>query len=310
MRVLFSFLLFLPVFLSSAHAAEPASLAPASALLQLGGTAAVFDSAAVRRALADPGALTGPGAEARRKALLAQAGLRPWQPPHVWVLQAGAQPGQWKNLAPALTAGAARRGFALVSAAPLPEAAAAFALLAPDRNNPGLGGLLAAYGADALVLVRDGQWMLWAPGLSRGGVLPDDVAGLPDVLAETLAALQQWPQAEGQAVVQVDNVRTLSDFTAVEAALGALPGAAPVRLIRAAPGRVWFALATPATPGLAAALDLDPHLPAALPGYELLPPPVMRARQLACPFLARRWNPESPAPDAPAPSPAVTPGQG
>jgi hypothetical protein len=310
MRVLFVFLSFLLSFLPSAHAAEPASLAPALALLQLGGTAAVFDSAAVRQALADPKSLTGPGADARREALLARAGLHPWNPPHVWVLQAGAQAGQWSNLAPALAAGAARRGFPLVDAVPLPEAAAAFGLLAPDRNNPGLGELLAAYGADALVLVRDGQWRLWAPGFSRSGVLPDDVAGLPDVLAETLAAVQQWPQARGQVVVQVDNVRSLADFTAVEAALGELPGTAAVRLIRVAPGRVRYALSAPAGPGLAAALDLDPRLPAAFPGYEALPPPVLRARQLACPFLARRWNPEAPAPVAPVPAAAVTPGQG
>lgn len=304
MRALLALSLTCAVFLSTARADDAAaSSVQAMALLQLSGTAAVFDSPAVQQYLSRPPAPDGADAGVRRLQLLVDAGLHPWLPPRVWLLRARVQgPGRWESLAAELSPAASLRGYVLVDQSPLPAAETAIGLLAPERQNPGLAGLLDAYGADALVLLRDRQWTLWAAGVVRQGLLPGGgLELLPGVLAEVIAAQQQWPEARGQAVVEVDNVTHLADFAAVQAVLQALPGAGTVRLIRADRGAAWFALAAPAAHELAVALDAEPRLPAWAVADGGLGAATALTRQLGCPLLRRHWRPAA----APAGGPPV-----
>ncbi|HEX6592529.1 MAG TPA: hypothetical protein VF050_11065 [Moraxellaceae bacterium] len=305
--------LFFCLCLTAALPAAAAEIPPrqllADNLLILGGTAAVFDSPAVQAALADPQPFLGEAGLPRFERLFAESGLRRWQPPRLWVLQWQGAAGQerWTNLLPALEREAERRGYRLVGAEPLPSAVESFGFLQPGRNHPGLRGLLAAYEADALVLIRGGSWTLWQPSGSRQGVLPEGVALQADLLAEVAAAEQQWPEARDRAVIQVDGVSGLADFAGIQAALQALPGARQVQLLRAEPGRLWFALAAPAGDALQAALGAEPRLPA-VKAVTGLPPRLLQARRLGCPLLSRHWQADAlPNPPAPSVQSAPTP---
>lgn len=302
------FLLLMSLLAGFAHADEAASRQLMAELLALTGTAAVFDSPRVQAAVADPMPFLGNAVTARRDRLLDEAGFRRWQPPRVWLLQARTEAGveHWDSLAPVLGKAAQGRGYSLVDAAPLLNAEEAIAFLAPASGNvpasslapgkehPGLAGLLAAYSADVLVVLRGKQWVLWHPDYRRQGLLPG--AGLdllPDVLAETVAAEQQWPEARGRAVVQVNGASRLADFAGVQAALQALPGAQQVQLIRVGPGQLWFALSAPQGQALALALDGELRLPSARQKPVALPSLVREAYRLACPLFMRLWRPDA-----------------
>jgi hypothetical protein len=294
------------LFFSSALLAEslPARQL-ADELLLATGTAAVLDAGKVRAALADPMPFIGDNGRARRARLIDEAGFRPWLPPRVWLLQSRREGSveHWDNLAPQFAEVALARGYALVEAAPLPSAEQAFALLKPGIAQPGPDTLLPVYGADALVLLRGQDWSLWSRGRAlQGRLAPQQMGLLPHVLAEALAALQQWPETAGRPVLEVQGVKEFADFTTLQAALQALPGMSPQQLTRVDKGRAWFAL-TPAAPeAVAAALDSDARL-AALPPHHnpaALPAAVLQARALACPLLRRQWQPEA-APSADTP---------
>lgn len=271
-------------------------------LLILGGTAAVFDSHAVQAALADPQPFLGEAGLPRFERLFAESGLRRWQPPRLWVLQLQGTAGQerWTNLLPGLEKEAERRGYRLVGAEPLPSAVESFGFLQAGKNHPGLRGLLTAYEADALVLVRGSNWTFWSPEGSRQGVLPEGAALQADLLAEVAAAGQQWPEARDRAVIKVEGVAGLADFAGIQAALQALPGVRQLQLIRAEPNRLWFALAAPAGDALQTALEAEPRLPA-VKAVTGLPPRLLQARRLGCPLLSRRWQADA-LPNPPAAS--------
>jgi len=159
-----------------------------------------------------------------------------------------------------------------------------------------LPGLLAAYGADVLVVLRGRQWVLWHPDYRRQGVLPGTGLDLlPDILAETVAAEQQWPEARGRAVVQVSGVSKLADFAGVQAALQALPGAQQAQLIRAGQGQLWFALSAPYGQALALALDGDVRLPSSRQKPVPLPSQAHEAYRLTSPLFMRLWHPDAAA---------------
>jgi hypothetical protein len=306
-RALF-FVLF--AFSTAAVAADTPSRQLAAELLARTGTAAVFENPQVQAALADPEPFLGPASAQRRSRLLDEAGLRQWVPPRVWVLQSRREGDveHWDNIAAAHEAGARLRGYQLLGAVPLRSAEEAVSLLQPGKDHPGLPTLLKAYGADVLVLVRGTEWGLWSSHGLRQGRMPTPAELFPDVLGETLAAQQQWPEAGERVVIQVSNIARLGDFAQVQAALQALPGARQVQAIRVEKQRVWFALAAPDRAALALALDAEPRLPAVA---GLIPQGLSahapEARRLACPLLVRHWVPEAakppPEPAAPVQSP-------
>lgn len=293
--------LLLCLFLSTgARAEEPAARQLATALLTTTGTAAVFDPAVVQAALKDPAPFLGEAGAPRFERLLAEAGLRRWQPPRVWLLQEvseGEGDGKkvrWENAAALLQGTAGLRGYPVVMAQPLPSALEAMSYLSPGKEHPGLLGLLAAYDADMLVLLRGRNWTAWSANGSRQGVLAG--AGtelLADVLAEVAAAEQQWPEARGRSVLQVDDLAGLADFAAVQAALLALPGVQQLQLIRAEKSRIWFAWAAPSAELMSQAMAGEPRLLAGNPAITGLPKRVADACRLACRQQLRRWQPES-----------------
>lgn len=293
-------------FAVSVPAAEPApSRQLADDLLASVGTAAIFESPAVQKALADPAPFLGQAGAPRFDRLLAEAGFRRWLPPRVWVLQARHEGDSehWENIAPVLEEAARRRGLLLAPAAPLPSASEAIAFLVPGKPHPGLRGLLAAYDADVLVLLQGRNWTVWHPDWERQGSLPaTGLDLLPDLVAEIAASAQQWPEARGRAVLQVEGIAGLADFAALQAGLQVLPGLQQVHLLRAEKSRLWFAVASPASEALPAALEGDPRLVAASVSLAGLPRRVADARRLASPLLIRRWAPEKatklPAPQA------------
>ncbi len=265
-------------------------------LLQMAGTALVFDDPAVQRALADPL----PHLAAPRERLLARAGLQAWAPPRIWLLRQDGE--RWRNLAeePLVAAAAEARGLVLLPARPLPSAE----LLLPGllrQEEKMLPGLLAAHGADTLVLVTAAEWTLLRPGLRRQSRLPADPALLPALLAETLAQAWHWPEAGGRALVQVEGVTDLKALLAVQSALQALPGSRQVQLVRTAGDRAWFAFAAPGGDALRQLLDSEPRLPARPAADGGLGRSVLEARRLAGLLPARRWAPEL----APPPSPVT-----
>lgn len=290
-------------FAVSLQAAEPApSRQLADDLLASVGTAAVFESPAVQRALADPAPFLGQAGAPRFDRLLADAGFRRWLPPRVWVLQARHEGDSehWENIAPVLEEAAHSRGFMLAPATPLPSASEAIAFLSPGKPHPGLRGLLAAYDADVLVLLQGRNWTVWHPDWERQGSLPaTGLDLLPDLVAEVVASAQQWPEARGRAVLQVQGVAGLADFAMLQTALQALQ---QVDLMRTDKSQVWFAFAAPASEALPAALEAEPRLVAASVSLAGLPRRVAEARRLASPLLIRRWAPEKatklPAPQA------------
>lgn len=294
-----------------AQAAEAPARQLAAELLAQTGTAAVFDSPQVQAALADPEPFLGPAAAPRRDRLLDEAGFRQWRPPRVWLLQSRREGDveHWENIASLHEVEAGVRGYRLLNDPPLPAAEQAVSLLVPGQPHPGLPELLKAYGADALVLVRGQDWGLWAPGVALQGTVPAAGDLLPDVLAEALAALQQWPEAVGRVVVQVNGIRNLADFAQVQSALQALPGARQVQLVRLDRLRAWFALSAPGLGPLTVALEGEPRLPAAVkPMRPGLLPRAVEAQRLASPLLVRQWTPDAaPKPSAPAGAPLQSP---
>lgn len=273
-------------------------------LLGMAGTAAVLEGAPGQAALADPAPFLGDSGHARRERLLQEAGLRSWRPPRVWLLQARVEgeAERWQSAASPHMAGAVARGYALVDVAPLPAAEQAIALLATGSAvPPGLATLLQAYGADVLVLQRGEEWSLWTPRQTLRGRLPARQAELlPQVLAEAMASLQQWPEAPGQPVVEVAGIADLAGQAGAQRALQGLPEVRQVRLIRVDGGRAWFALVGLEGQALADALDAEPRLPA--PEWARLasrvPAGTLEARSLACPLQRRVWRPEA-APSLP-----------
>lgn len=288
------------VVLAAEAAGRPSSsdlsTALTAELLASTGTAAIFDSPLVQAAVADPGPFLGAAAMARRQRLLSEAGFRRWLPPKVWLLQARTEAGveHWDNLAAAFSAAAQVRGYSLVTATPLPSTESAITFLSPGKAHPGLSELLAAYGADVVVLLRGRQWVLWHPDYSRHGTLSNaTIEILPDILAETLAAQQQWPEAHGRTLVQVRGVNKLADFAGVEAALQALPGVQQLQLTRAEPGNLWFALSAPQGQALKQALDGELSLPAARSKVLALSSRVREAYWLLGALHVRSWRPEA-----------------
>lgn len=293
----------------SGQAADPAGRELALELLARTGTAAVFGSAAVQVAVADPRPFLGDAGKLRRQRLLEESGFREWQPPRVWVLQARREGAveHWVSMAPPPAARA--RGLRFVSSPPLPAAEQAIAFLAPGQPSAALASLLGAYEADALVLLRGNHWSLWIGNRALQGVLPAGTDLLPEVLAETLASLQQWPEAAGRAVVKVERVGGVVDMAGVLGALQALPGVRQPQLMRASHDSLWFAVAAPAAGALLALLDGEPRLPAAAPAAVMpgLPTATVEAWRLASPLLQRQWRPEAAQPPADGPAPVQSP---
>lgn len=301
--------LFLSIALSvPAQAEESAARQLASSLLAATGTAAVFDQAVVQAALKDPAPFLGEAGAPRFERLLSEAGLRRWQPQRIWLLQeiqegAGAEKKlRWENAGALLQANAGLRVYTVVMAQPLPSALEAMSFLSPGTEHPGLRGLLAAYDADMLVLLRGRNWTAWHAGWSRQGVLPGTgMELLGDVLAEVAAGEQQWPEARGRHLLQVEGVPGLTDFAGVQAALLALPGIQQLQLIRAEKGRVWFTWAAPTAELLAQAMQEEPRLvltPAVATG---LPARINTACRLACQQLTRRWQADAAKPSSALP---------
>ncbi len=292
----FSLLLgsFFPVL--AARAAEPESRQLlAETLLRAAGTAAVFDSPAVQAALTSPQPFLGEAGAARLWGLLADAGLRPWQPPRVWLLQAQKHDAElrWENLEPRMAAMAHVRGYALSPSLPLASAEEAIRYLVPGQPHPGLPGLLAAYEADVLVLLQGEQWTVWGLDQVLEGRLPTGRSDLlPDVLAEVLSSAQQWQEAGGRPLVRVTGVNGLKDFAGVQAALQALPGARQVQLVHVRPGQLLFTLASPVGEPLRTALDNDVRLPAVLTPLAGLPARIGEARRVAAKSYSRVWQPD------------------
>lgn len=293
-------LLLLPL---SLPAAEAPSRELAAELVARTGTVAVLAQPRVQAALADPGPFQGEAGTPRRQRLLEEAGFREWLSPRVWVLEAVREGDQehWRPVGPAWASRAAQRGYRVVQALPLPAAEQAVGFLVPGQPSQALVELLGAYGADVLVLLRGREWALWSATEAQRGLAPAGTDLLPDLLAETLAARQQWPEAGGRAVVEVDGVRGIGDVVAVQAALQALPALRQVQLVRASRERLWFAVAAPAAPELSVALEPELRLPAAgtLPGGVGLSTAAREAFRLACPLLSRQWKPDAVPPPVP-----------
>lgn len=299
-RLLSLFLLLLPL---SLPAAEAPSRELAAELVARTGTVAVLGQPRVQAALADPGPFQGEAGAPRRQRLLEEVGFREWLPPRVWVLEARREGDRqrWLPLGPEPVARARQRGYRLLQAPPLPAAEEAVGLLVPGQPSPALVELLGAYGADVLVLVKGREWALWTASAAVQGALPAGTDLLPELLAETLAARQQWPEARGRAVLQVDGVAGIADAVAVQSALQALPALRQPQLVRATRERLWFALAAPAAPELPAAMEAEPRLAAVagLPAGVGLTAAARESFRLACPLLARQWKPDAMPPPAP-----------
>lgn len=284
-----------------AAAQEPDDQQLAQALLMATGTASAFALPVVQDALRDPQPFLGTAGAARFDRLLADAGLRRWQPPRVWVLQEKTEGDvrRWENAARLIQSNALARGYDVVTANPLPSAVEAINFLTPGKEHPGLRGLLAAYESDVLVLLRGRQWTLWQAGAASQGELPAmGQEWLADVIAEVLAGRQQWPEAKGRPLVQFGGIAGLAHFAAVQGTLAALPGVQQLQLVRAEKDRLWFAYAAPGAGQMALAMDADPRLSASPLPNGLLLPRVVEACRLACLQQVRQWQPELAKPPA------------
>lgn len=293
----------------SSQAADASGHELAIELLARTGTAAIFGAGAVQAAVADPRPFLGDAGKLRRQRLLEESGFREWQPPRVWVLQARREGTveRWAGMAP--PPAARGRGLRFVSSLPLPAAEQAIAFLVPGQPSAALASLLGAYEADALMLLRGNDWSLWIGNRALQGVLPAGTDLLPEVLAETLASLQQWPEAAGRAVVKVEGVGGVVDMAGVLGALQALPGVRQPQLMRATRDCLWFALAAPAAAALPPLLDGEPRLPAAAPAPVSpgVSAATLEAWRLASPLLQRQWRPEAARPPADGPAPVQSP---
>lgn len=276
----------------------------AATLLALTGTSAVFDSTTVQQALLDPMPWL-----SRPERLVALSGLHAWSSPRVWLLRE--EDGHWVNMAglPEVRNGAAQRGLLLSPVELSPDAVSLASGLwgqAP-AGSAALPGMLAAHQADVLVLVRNRHWRLWGASSFREGELPDaDIGHFPGVLAERLAAEQQWPEAADRAVLRVENVPDLKALLAVQAALQGLTGVRQVQLIRVQHQEAWFTAQNHGGDVWRQALGAEPRLPIMrpLPGVEAVLGDV--SVQLS-PLVSCRWEPD--AMTLPLPVQAVTPVQ-
>lgn len=298
-RLIAVLFLFLPL---SLPAAEAPGRELGAELLVRTGTLAVLANPRVQAALADPRPFMGEAGAPRRLRLLDEAGFREWQGLRLWVLEwrKEGETEAWRPVSATWAPRMAARGCALVSAVPLPAAVQAMGFLVPGQPAPSLAAVLAAYGADVLVLVKGGDWSLWSAAQAQKGSLPPGSDALPEVLAETLAAAWQWPEAAGRTVLQVEGVTDSAGLAGVLAAVQALPGARQPQLVRATRERAWIALAAPAPEALATALEVEPRLPAAaarVPGQSAAAQAALRQ---ASPLLLRQWRPDL-APPPPAP---------
>lgn len=299
-------------FSAGLQAAEPPARLLAQELLTMTGTAIVFDHTRVQRALADPQPFLGDAGRLRRERLVEEVGLRRWQPPRVWLLQSRRE-GElelWESVAPLFGASALSRGYTLVDAAPLPAAREAIAFLTPGVVHNSLATLLHAYEADVLVLVRGQDWSLWTQDRALQGKVPTLTSLLPHVLAETLAALQQWPETSARPIVQIEGIDDLADFAGAQAALQALPGLRQAQLIRVAQGGAWFGVIPAVDGDPAAALAGDPRLELAENRLAATPQPagVVEACRLACVLQRLKWRPEAAVPPPATPLPAAPAG--
>lgn len=294
LRFLLPCLLFSVFPLSSEAAGEGSTLA--QALLQAGGTASVFEQPVVQAALKDPNPFLGETGAARFDRLLADAGLRRWQPPRVWLLQEKGEGAsrRWENAAVLIQNNALLRAYPVVLAAPLASASEAIGFLSPGKVHPGLRGLLAAYDADMLVLLRGQNWTAWQAGWSRQGVLPGSGSELlADVIAEVAAAEQQWPEANGRPLLQLTGVGKLADFAAAQSGLLAVPGLQQLQATRVDKGRVWFSWSALTSEQLAQALQNDPRYAAVPSSMAGLPRRLSEACRLSCRQMVRNWQPEA-----------------
>lgn len=283
------------VMVGGVRAAEPTPVQSlADSLLRLSGTVAVFDSPAVQAALTSPKRfLSEPRLQER---LVQEAGLKLWQPPRIWLLQERIKDGQpvWQNVANTVGSSTSR-GLRFSLLAPLPSADEAIHLLQPQQVNVGLAGLLAAYEADVLVLLKGESWTVWGLPFVISGTLPSDQReALGDVLAEVLASAQQWPMARGWNVISVYGATSFGDFASVQSALQALPEVSQLQLIQAAPDRLFFAVANPLSAAFDDGMKAEPRLPA-LGHVAGLPDRLWQAQRLAGVIGARLWQPEMPA---------------
>lgn len=272
------------------------SAALAQALLQAGGTASAFEQPVVQAALKDPNPFLGEAGAARFDRLLADAGLRRWQPPRVWLLQekGEGESRRWENAAALIQSNAVLRAYPVVLAAPLSSASEAIGFLSPGKVHPGLRGLLAAYDADMLVLLRGQNWTAWHAGWSRQGVLPASGSELlADVIAEVAAAEQQWPETNGRSLLQLTGVGKLADFAAAQSGLLAVPGVQQLQATRVEKGRVWFSWTALTAGQLAQALESDPRYAAVPVNMAGLPRRVSEACRLSCRQMVRSWQPEA-----------------
>lgn len=293
----------------SGLAADPAGRELALELLARTGTAAVFGAGAVQVAVADPQPFLGDTGKLRRQRLLEESGFREWLPPRVWVLQLRREGAveRWVSVAP--PSAVRGRGLRFVSSPPLPAAEQAISFLAPGQPSAALAALLGAYEADALVLLRGNEWSLWIGSRALQGVLPAGKDLLPEVLAETLASLQQWPEAGGRTVVKVAGVGGVVDMAGVLGALQALPGVRQPQLMRATRDSLWFAVAAPSASALLPLLDGEPRLPPDAAGAVRagLPAAAVEAWRLVSPLLQRQWRPEAAMPPTDGPAPVQSP---
>ncbi|HET8731001.1 MAG TPA: hypothetical protein VFM34_07835 [Moraxellaceae bacterium] len=292
------------VFPLSLAAAEPPVRDLGTELLAETGTAAVLASPRVQAALADPGPFSGELGAPRRQRLLDDAGFRAWRGERLWVLEWRRENGvdAWRPVSVVWSPRLHARGCDLVTAAPLPAAVQAIGFLVPGKVTPSLSALLAAYGADGLVLVKGQEWSFWSGSRALHGAVPVGSDLLPEVLAESLAADWQWPEAQGRMVVQVEGVGDIAALTGVRAALAAIPGAHQAVLVRATRERAWFAVIATDASGLAAALDADPRLPAEANGNRGPAGVMAAALRMVSPLVVRHWRPDL------APAPDVSPG--
>lgn len=294
-------LLVLPL---SLFAAEPPVRDLGTELLAETGTAAVLANPRVQAALADPGPFSGATGTPRRQRLLDDAGFRAWRGARLWVLEWRREGNvdAWRPVGAGWAPRLSARGCELVATPPLPAAVQAIGYLVPGQSTPSLSSLLTAYGADGLVLVRGQEWSFWSGQRALRGTVPVGSDLMPEVLAESLAADWQWPEAGGRMVVQVEGVSDFAALAGVQSALAAISGIRQPQLVRATRERAWFAVMAADVPALAAALDADPRLPAEAGGLRNQGGVLAAALRLGSPLVVRHWRPDL------APMPVVDPG--
>lgn len=272
----------------------------ANLLLQQSGTASVFDSQAIQRALADPAMLRasfGRGFDGKRvQGVLREAGFRVWaERPRLWVLEQ--TPDGFQPLAgqAAFAEQAAFRGLPVSGASASADRESIQSLLA-GGPEVGLPALLEARQADALVWVKTAanavEWQFIQPGHRLKGrfqTRDDWQALLPHVLAEVLAAGFQWPEAYGRPLLRVSGVDSLQQFAAVQQALQRIDGLQNVSLVRLDGSRAYFAVDPMPAEAFRAAVAKEPRLLADAPVVEAQAGLIQQGLRFGSPLLTRAW---------------------